>query len=316
MEIDRKELKYRAREAMGQTRPRFWAVTLVYLLMTTGVSLLLDALPLPAGFSGIAAASIFLLILFTLYSLVVDFGYNLWSLWTIRRLDPGMGSLIQGFSVAGRVILMELSISLRMLGWAICISAIFVIPLVLAATTLPALIVPCIAAIYAASWAVMLRYALAPYLLADHPDDGVNAAVRRSVDLMRGWKWELFKLELSFLGWVLLSMALSAAATALALWHAGFFQAVTAFDPDRLSELIQNYILWDTGFSLGTFSADQLQLFQLYSGVTNGALTAVLSSLIALPVTLWLTPYRSVARAGFYDARLQLQREGPEMPPL
>lgn len=316
MEIDRKELKYRSREAMGQTRPRFWAVTLVYLLMTTGVSLLLDMLPLPEGPSGLDIAAIFLVILVALYSLVVDFGYNLWSLWTARRLDPGMGSLIQGFSVAGRVILMELSIYLRILGWAVCIAVIFIIPLVLAATTLPALIVPCIAAIYAASWAIMLRYALAPYLLADHPDDGVSAAVQRSVDLMRGWKWELFKLEFSFLGWILLSMALSAAATALALWYAGFFQAIAAFDAAQLPDLLQNYTLWESGFSLGAVPEEQFQLFQLYSSAANGPLAAVLSNLITLPLLLWLTPYRSVARAGFYDARLRLQREAPQMPPL
>ena len=33
---------------------------------------------------------------------------------------------------------------------------------------------------------------MAPYLLADYPDDGAGAAVRRSVEMMRGRKWELF----------------------------------------------------------------------------------------------------------------------------
>ena len=42
MEIDRKELKRRAREAMGLARPRFWVVALVYFLMTTGLSYLTD----------------------------------------------------------------------------------------------------------------------------------------------------------------------------------------------------------------------------------------------------------------------------------
>ena len=33
------------------------------------------------------------------------------------------------------------------------------------------------------------------------PDDGPAAPIFRSAALMRGWKWDLFKLELSFLGW-------------------------------------------------------------------------------------------------------------------
>lgn len=40
MEIDRRELKRQAREAIRGSRPSFWVVTLVYLLMTTGVSTL------------------------------------------------------------------------------------------------------------------------------------------------------------------------------------------------------------------------------------------------------------------------------------
>lgn len=318
MEIDRKELKCRAREAMGLVRPRFWAVTLVYLLMTTGVSLALDALPLSQDpEQGISAAVIFLTILFSLYNLVVGFGYDLWSLWTSRRLDPGLGALIQGFSVAGRVIWMELLIFLRLLGWGVVIGLVSVIPIVLAAAVLPGLIVPYFAAVYALAWAIRLRYALSPYLLADRPDDGAGAAVRRSAELMRGWKWELFKLEFSFLGWILAGMALSALAAGLSLWLSGFFQAAAAFSPGELPELVQNFFLWQSGFaSLESVSADQVQVFQLYYAAVNGVLPAVLSNLITLPVAVWLTPYRSVARAGFYEARLQLQREGPQMPPL
>ena len=41
MEIDRKELKRRARADMGAAKPPFWVVLLAYLLLTTGVSDLL-----------------------------------------------------------------------------------------------------------------------------------------------------------------------------------------------------------------------------------------------------------------------------------
>jgi len=51
-----------------------------------------------------------------------------------------------------------------------------------------------------------LSYAMTPYILRDHPEMRGNAAIERSMAMMRGHKMELFKLYLSFIGWVLLSM--------------------------------------------------------------------------------------------------------------
>lgn len=49
------------------------------------------------------------------------------------------------------------------------------------------------------------RYALMPYLMAEYPDLGAMDAMRESKRLMMGNKWRLFCLQMSFLGWVLLS---------------------------------------------------------------------------------------------------------------
>ena len=49
------------------------------------------------------------------------------------------------------------------------------------------------------------RYALAPYLMAEHPEMGVMEAISQSKALMRGNKWRLFCLQLSFIGWGILS---------------------------------------------------------------------------------------------------------------
>ena len=52
------------------------------------------------------------------------------------------------------------------------------------------------------------RYRLATYVMADTPETGVNAAIRRSAEVMKGRKMELFSLEISFMGWrLLLSLA-------------------------------------------------------------------------------------------------------------
>ncbi len=47
-------------------------------------------------------------------------------------------------------------------------------------------------------------YQLAPFVLADAPDVGINAAIRRSCEVMNGRRMELFSLEVSFIGWSLL----------------------------------------------------------------------------------------------------------------
>lgn len=49
-----------------------------------------------------------------------------------------------------------------------------------------------------------LSYSMSWYILCDDPKVGANAARKRSMELMRGHKWKLFCLSLSFIGWWLL----------------------------------------------------------------------------------------------------------------
>ena len=45
----------------------------------------------------------------------------------------------------------------------------------------------------------------------------------------------------------------------------------------------------------------------------------ILSTLVTVPVSLWLLPYQETARAGFYDARMLSAADEmgmPDMPPL
>ena len=46
-----------------------------------------------------------------------------------------------------------------------------------------------------------LAYALVPYIIHDNPNIGVVEALRKSRRMMRGHKWELFCLQISFIGW-------------------------------------------------------------------------------------------------------------------
>ena len=50
------------------------------------------------------------------------------------------------------------------------------------------------------------RYAMTPYLLAEFPDLTVMDAMRESKRLMQGNKFRFFRLNFSFIGWILLSV--------------------------------------------------------------------------------------------------------------
>ena len=54
--------------------------------------------------------------------------------------------------------------------------------------------------------AAMLRYAMAPYVLAEKPETGILACIRESKRIMQRRKMQLFALEFSFLIWNLLAM--------------------------------------------------------------------------------------------------------------
>lgn len=48
-------------------------------------------------------------------------------------------------------------------------------------------------------------YAMAPYILQENPGMRPNAAIKASLALMRGNKWRLFCLRISFIGWEILA---------------------------------------------------------------------------------------------------------------
>jgi uncharacterized membrane protein len=49
-------------------------------------------------------------------------------------------------------------------------------------------------------------YAMTPYILVDKPELSANQAIDLSKEMMKGYKFDLFWLSLSFIGWILLSI--------------------------------------------------------------------------------------------------------------
>ena len=281
MEIDRKQIKQQARESMLLAKPSFWVVTLVYMLMTTGVSIIAD-------FSD-GTLGLFLTIAITMYSWVVGFSYRLWAIWTVRRLEPGLGSLMEGFSVAGRVIMLESSILVRTLGWTfmMAIPAGFLLVFSMTTNLLGYFLV--IGLLSIAVSIITLRYSMAAYVLADYPDLGPSYALHQSVQLTRGWIGELVKLHLSFIGWYILSTALSFAGMVVGALVSGGITIAALLTPDGFAQL---------------------------PTVLSAGIPSLLGTLLSLPVTLYLTPYLEVTMAQFYDARIRLGEPAGDMPPL
>lgn len=68
--------------------------------------------------------------------------------------------------------------------------------------------------LYIALWSLLLvvpgivkalSYAMTPYIMAEQPELTAGEAIRKSMVIMDGHKWELFVLHLSFIGWDLLT---------------------------------------------------------------------------------------------------------------
>ena len=51
-----------------------------------------------------------------------------------------------------------------------------------------------------------LAYSMAPFILKDVPEISACKAIKLSRKMMHGHKWEFFKLQLSFIGWGILSL--------------------------------------------------------------------------------------------------------------
>ena len=312
MEFDYKELKQRAREAMRLTTPNFRLVALVYFFMTTGLSYLISILA-PAG---MLTGTLFFSLAISMYTIVMDFSYNLWSLWTYRKLDPGMGSLMQGFSVAGKVILTQLFITCWVIARSLLFTLILMIPLIV---LLPESILPfLLLLIYPISLLVNLLAELyfcpAPFLLADDPDASARSIVRRSEQLIKGWKWSLFKLEFSFVGWYILRWLISALVIAGTLWLGGFFHSLFSIPVEEIPTVVAGFATWGSGLALEGTTQAHIELFNLYYLLSKGPLTVLAGYLATLPVFLWLTPYLHVSRAAFYEFRMQQQfQQAPEL---
>lgn len=154
-----------------------------------------------------------------LVMMIVSVGFTLFILNTVRGTGPVLGNLLDGFGMIGRILLLNLLVGLFVLLWSFL------------------LIVPGIIALY--------RYSMATYFLLDHPEYSVMECIRESKRITTGYKKELFLLDLSFLGWIILT-ALPYIGYLVSVWVTPYIAITRALYYERLSGHVR-----DTAYGQG-----------------------------------------------------------------
>ena len=110
---------------------------------------------------------------------IISVGFIIFLLNTIRNTGACFGNILDGFGMFWRIILLNLLEWIFITLWSLL------------------LFVPGIIAAY--------RYRMAIYLMIDHPEMSISQCIKESKRMMAGHKWEMFVLDLSFIGWLILS---------------------------------------------------------------------------------------------------------------
>ncbi len=164
--------------------------------------------------------------------IMLNVGFSVACLSTARRQGASVGNLFDGFSRFLRALGVEILQSLILSAYGM-IYALPVSFLIVSNTALGALgPLICLPLLFFAVRA-FYSYRQAVYLMLDHPELSAFGCLRVSRALMNGHRWEMFKLALSFIGWLLLELIPLAS-----IWVLPYTQVCYAGYYDRL---VQQY---------------------------------------------------------------------------
>lgn len=170
--IDRQKCKWEAAELLqgAQVSPK--GMTALFMGLTLALGLI-------SSVGGSGFLGIFISILAALLSTVLTAGFTLYCMAIRRGERAEYLTLFDGFSFVGKLILLELIIAFFVFLW----SLLFFIPGVIAA----------------------YRYSFALFNLYENPGIGAMEALEMSKRQTLGYKSQLFMLDLSYFGWILLA---------------------------------------------------------------------------------------------------------------
>lgn len=203
MTIDRPSVKAQAKEIIRTARPKVIYASIIFLVLILVLGGLSNQL---TGISGDDAmrymqyvqdgnmdrAVDFLLsrspstgaelvdVLIQCVQTILGLGFLIFLLNTIRGTGAVYANLLDGFGYWWKILVLNLVTTILISLWSLL------------------LIVPGIIAAY--------RYSMARYLLLTRPELGIMDCIRESKRLTKGYKGQLFSLDLSFLGWYLLGV--------------------------------------------------------------------------------------------------------------
>jgi len=196
MSIDRPSMKQKAREAMRGAKPSVYLVTFVFLIINyvlnnLSVTIQLSDMDIESIMEAAMAGKEVLvedlgfwgsIILFavSIMSTIIATGYQWYCLQVSRGNKAGVGDIFDAFGIFFKIIWLNIVSGFFIFLW----SLLFVIPGIIAA----------------------YRYSMAMFILLDDPDKGALQCIRESKAITLGYKGQLFVLDLSFIGWHLLTV--------------------------------------------------------------------------------------------------------------
>ena len=203
MIIDRTAAKLQAKQLIRESQPSMLTAALLYTLLTaligwlslhlTGVdtNTMNEMLQLASEGNSEAvmemmtratpsAGASLIDTLLRLAMAVVGVGFSLFVMNSVRRSQPAIGNLLDGFGMFPRVLFLIILQIVLIFLWSLL------------------LVIPGIIAAY--------RYSFAVYVMIDHPEMSAMDCLRESKRLTTGYKRQLFLLDLSFIFWFLLTM--------------------------------------------------------------------------------------------------------------
>lgn len=178
--IDRKRLKAEAKDLLCTAQVGAKGFTALYL----GLGLALNMADSAAGGGAPVAErgllGIFVYVLVNLLGMVLSAGFVLYCMAIRRGERAEYLTLFDGFSFVGKVIGLSIVIGFFTFLW----SMLFLVPGIIAA----------------------YRYRFALYNLYEDPDLGILEALNMSKRQTMGYKGQLFFLDWSYIGWIILSL--------------------------------------------------------------------------------------------------------------
>lgn len=133
--------------------------------------------------------------------MVLNAGFAIFALNMVKGAAASLWNILDGFGIFLRVVWLSILEGVFVFLWFL----LFIIPGFIAAYS----------------------YRQALYLLIEHPEMSAFECIMESKRLMRGHKGELFALDLSFLGWIILS-ALPVIGYLVNIWFAPFYEITNA----------------------------------------------------------------------------------------